>query len=343
MTSVPLILMGFGRVGRAFFRLVHEKKTLCRARHALDLRLAALFEAEGAIVPAKSFLEEVDVPENSAPELVRNPAWNSAAKLEDVLAAYPTGVLIECTPTDLKTGEPGLTHIRKALKSGWHVATASKGPLVVDFKGLKALALGRGAFLKFSGATAAALPTLDVGLYSLAGTEVTAVEGVLNGTTNFILTRMREGASYASALQEARDKGIAEPDPTLDVEGWDTAVKILLIANAVMGTEFALSDLSVTGITNLSPALFSPVQHGGKILKLLGSVRMEEGACRARVAPVLLDPEHPLASVNGTAKGVTFWTDTMGQVTVTGGKSDPRGAAAALLKDIINIFRADKT
>ena len=339
--SVPIVLMGFGNVGRAFIRLVHEKKDLCRARYGLNPCFLAVFEVGGALVPTKSFLEPADAPETSVSDLVRNPFWNPAAKLEDILASHSQGVLVECTPTNLKTGEPGLAHIRKALEMGWHVATASKGPLVVDFKGLKALALDRGVSLKFSGAAAAALPTLDVGLYSLAGTQVSAVEGVLNGTTNFILTRMGEGFSYAAALQEARERGIAEPDPSLDVEGWDTAAKILLIANAVMGTEFTLADLSVTGIADLSPALLARAENEGKILKLLGTVRRNKGTYSAGVAPTLLDPSHPLAAVNGTAKGITFWTDTMGSVTVTGGKSDPRGAAAALLKDIINIFPRD--
>ncbi len=336
--TINLILVGYGNVGRAFFRLQQEKRVLARRRFGLDIGVFAVVEVDGTAA-SKKFLDETGLPPGPASELNRNPLWKKNLPLDGLFQAKEPGVLVECTPTNLRTGEPGLTHIRAALDSGWHVATANKGPLVVDFAGLRQKAKENRVALKFSGATAAALPALDVGIYSLAGAVVESIEGVLNGTTNYILTRMGEGMSYQQALREAQSKGIAERDPSLDVDGWDTAAKLLLLANAVMGTSFTLPDISVKGNSCLTPEAVRFPAGEGKALKLVGRASLERGRSKAEVSPVALDRNHPLFHVDGTSKGITFFTDTMGPVTVTGGKSDPRGAAAALFKDIINIFR----
>ena len=192
--------------------------------------------------------------------------------------------------------------------------------------------------MRFSGATAAALPALDVGLFSLAGTEILSIEGILNGTSNFILTRMGEGVTYEKALEEARAKGIAEHNPALDVEGWDTASKLLLIGNSALGLSLSLVDIKVQGITAIPPALIESSRKEGRTIKLIGKISRRGTDWDAEVTPIAIAPGHPLSGVDGTNKGITFQTDTMGAVTVTGGKSDPRGAAAALLKDIIQTY-----
>jgi homoserine dehydrogenase len=206
---------------------------------------------------------------------------------------------------------------------------------------LRALAAEKGVFLKFSGATAAALPTLDVGLFSLAGARIEGIQGILNGTTNYILTRMGEGLEYAEALKEAQGKGIAEPDPAHDVGGWDTACKLLLITNACLDADYVLNDIQVRGIAGLDADFVRSAKREGRSVKLLATAapRRHGGRWSLDVRPSLVESTHPLVHVNGTEKGITFLTDSMGSVTVTGGRSNPRGAAAALLKDIINIYR----
>ena len=273
-----------------------------------------------------------------------NILWTQGLKLTDIIGRIEPGVLVECTPSDLKTGEPGLTHISDALENGWHVAAASKGALVLKFRELNDLAAKRGVRLMASGAAAAALPTLDVGIGSLSGAEVLGIEGILNGTTNCILTKMEEGVTYAQALAEAQSRGIAETDPTMDVDGWDTAAKLLIISNSVLGTGFRLDDVGITGIRDIAPHLVPKAAEAGKALRLMGKASKEdrEHPWRLEVGLALLDADHPLYGVRGTTKGVTFYTDTMGPVTVVGGRSDPRGTGAALLKDIINIYTADR-
>jgi len=219
--------------------------------------------------------------------------------------------------------------------------TASKGPLVIDFRGLHEKAEKKHVALKFSGATAAALPALDVALYSLAGAEISRIEGILNGTTNYILTRMKEGVDYKDALKEAQSKGIAETDPSLDVSGLDTASKILIISNALLKTDFALDDMTVEGIDAIPPYILTQGRKKDRALKLLGILFKRAEELRLEVRVTVIDSSHPLFGVDGTNKGVVFTTDTMDSVTVTGGKSDPKGAGASLLKDIINIYRKD--
>jgi homoserine dehydrogenase len=227
-----------------------------------------------------------------------------------------------------------------ALGRGLHVVSANKGPFIHHYRELRDLAAKHGVALKLSAAAAAALPTLDVAETCLAGTDILAIEGVLNGTSNFILTRMRAGTDYAAALAEAQRLGIAEPDPTLDVEGYDTANKLALIANVCLGADLGPGDVERTGITGLGGDAVRAAAAQGRIFRLVGrATREPDGRVRARVAPEPLPADHPLAAVDGAEKGITYTTDTMHRVTVVGGKSDPRGAAAALLKDILNIYR----
>ncbi len=336
--AINIILMGFGNVGRAFLRVLKEKDELCRTHYGLNFHVLSVFRSSGAFFSSQS-LKIDEILEYSASSQ-ESPDWKPDLKLISVLESYEPGVLVECTPFGSKSGEPGLSHIRDALERGWHVVTANKAPLVIDFKGLCGRASQNRVELKFSGATAAALPTVDVALYSLAGTEISRIEGILNGTTNHILTRIKEGASYDEALAEAQAKGIAETDPSLDVSGWDTASKILIISNAVLKTNFSLDDVRIQGIESIPPQLLNQGREKDKALKLLGKAWKKGREYQLEVGLIVIDNSHPLFGVDGTNKGIVFFTDTMNSITVIGGKSDPKGTGAALLKDIINIYRS---
>jgi homoserine dehydrogenase len=341
MKTVSVAIAGLGNVGRAFFTLMREKTADVQQSYGLRFDIMAVVKAEGCFF-ADGPLDIGQVSRDGAPWTSGNPAWRDGMRISDLLRPLgPGGALVDCTPSNMKTGEPGLTYVLEALGNGWNVATASKGALAVAYRKLKSAASEKGLALRFSGATAAALPTLDVGLYSLAGSRIEGIQGILNGTSNFVLTRMAEGLSYTEALQVARTHGIAEPDPAYDVEGLDSAAKLVLIANACLDADFALGDVRVSGITGMPADLIKDAAREGKAVKLIASAspRRKGKGWSLEVRPSLLDASHPLFHVNGTEKGITFFTDTMGTVTVTGGRSNPRGAAAALLKDLINIYR----
>ncbi len=339
MRKVNIILVGYGNVGKAFLRLIQQKEEVCQEKYGLDLRVAAVVRRQKALIycqPQKPGRVLEKLQDNVEGKNSAN--WEENVSLEEIIDTFQPGVLVECTPTDSKTGGPGLQYIRLALDRDWNVVTANKGPLVMDFQGLMDKARQKNLSLKISGATAAALPTIDVALNSLAGSEILKFEGIVNGTTNFILTKMGEGSNFSDALKEAQERGIAETDPSQDVDGWDTAYKVLLLTNAIFFTSKSLSDVKVQGITHINPAHIQESQKEGKKLKLLGRMSRRGEDFSLEVVLEAINKTHPLFYVDGTEKGITFETDTMSTITVIGGKSDPTGTAAALLKDLINIY-----
>jgi homoserine dehydrogenase len=335
-----LILCGFGNVGKAFGRLLHERRESVNRRYGLDLQLTAVVDIGGAAIsetgslPIEDLLAHV---ENGGTVETFEACGQPGISGAETIANYPADVLVETTPTNLKDGEPGRRHFVAALENGLDVVSANKGPLVLCYKELLDLAREKGCRVFMSAATAAALPTLDVGLLCLAGADVLSIEGILNGTSNYILTRMRhDKCSYDTALREAQEMGIAETDPTLDVEGLDTRNKLVLIANRIFDRAFGLDDVAVTGITGIARDDIEAAEAADKVLKLIGTAEFERDRLKLTVAPKALTQDHPLAAVDYSEKGISYLTNTMGRVTVTGGKSSPVGAAAALLKDLIH-------
>ena len=304
--DVRIVVCGLGRVGKAFVNLLIQKEKDLKERYGLNLKVVAAVDIGGAAVssqglPLQGLMAHLE--KGGQVETLSGFGKKGYSGVEALSAAF-ADLLVETTPTNIKDGEPGLTHLLTALKNKKHVVTAAKGPLVLRYGDLKALAEKAQVKLMISAATAAALPTLDVGLSCLAGTEVISAEGILNGTTNYILTRMHEeGTPYADALAEAQRMGVAEPDPSLDVEGRDTGNKILLIANEVFLAGLSLKDISVTGITKVTPEEIQQAKKQGKIIKLIGKVERKDGKVVATVAPLPLPADHPLASVRGTEKG----------------------------------------
>jgi homoserine dehydrogenase len=337
--TVRVLLLGFGRVGSAFAALVEERRADLRLRQGLDVRIVgiatsrAAWRGEGPSVGG--LLEQVrgGVAFEALPGVACG--WDGRRSIE----AIDADVVVEAVAAGLADGEPSLTHLRVALGQGRHVATATKAALVRHYAALRALARQNGVHLRFGAATAAALPTVDFARACLAGATIERIEGVLNGTTNFILTRMaRAGLAYAEALAEAQRLGIAEPDPSLDVGGWDTACKLVLMANDVWDAGLTLDDVEVEGIAAVSSPDLADAARAGRALKLVGRLERGSDGIAASVGPTALALDHPLGRLEGSEKGVTFWTDTLGQITVSGGQSAPRGAAAALLRDVVHIF-----
>jgi homoserine dehydrogenase len=347
MQSARIIQCGLGRVGREFVQLLVDCGAEVEKKYGLRLVLAAAVDIGGAAVtngadglPAAELLTHL----RSGQAVERfgrfgRPGLTAAEAIRQLSA----DVLVETTPTNLTDGEPGKTHVFTAVEEGMDVISANKGPFVLFYQQLHELARKNHCRLHISAATAAALPTLDVARVCLAGARVLSMEGILNGTTNYILSRMKEeGCSYDVALQEAQRLGIAETNPSYDVEGKDTANKLILISNRTFGLSLGLKDIEPQGITRIGPEDIAQAAREGKVIKLIGSAQPVEGTVQLSVAPKRLSLDHPLAAVNGSEKAISYLTDTMGRITVMGGKSSPVGAAAALLKDLINA-RADNS
>lgn len=347
LQSLRLAVRGFGHVGQALARILADRGTGLEGEFGLRLVVAAASDSTGAVW-SEAGLAPPDLLQASAAGGLSRLApgrAQAASSLTEAAERAGCSVWVDLSPTDVRTGGSALNDTRWALGRGLHLVTANKGPLVAAWSELHRLARGSGSRLKYGGATAAALPTASLAHYELAGSRVTRLEGVLNGTSNFILTAMGEGRAYASALAEAQARGIAERDPSLDVEGVDTAVKLLLLCNSLFGTELSLADIPRQGITGVELADARAARRKGGGLKLVARAWREDAAgepsaaVRCEVAVRELPADHLLARVDGTEKGIVYETDLLGRLAVIGGGSGPTPAAASVLRDLINLGR----
>lgn len=338
MLKKNIVLTGFGSVGREFIRLLQEKSEMIGQNYNLDLRLVAVGGRDGFICSEEGLdlhaLSKYELGSKSLSDYARDYGMSLTNSYVNA------DVLVEATPTNVESGEPGFSNMITAFSKRMDVVAISKGALVAHYDKVFEVAKANKVRIKYSAATAAALPTKDIGEISLAGSEIVGIEGILNGTTNYILTCMQEeGLSFEEALRIAQQKGIAETNPDLDVKGIDSACKILLLSNDLLGTRYALKDLSIQGIDGITKEQMAESKRRGTKFKLLAKAYKEDGKAHINIAPTEISSGHLLFGVDGTNKGIVFQTDTMGAVCAIGGSSSPRGAAAAALKDVINLYR----
>lgn len=328
MRRIDIAIVGMGGVGREVARLLYGRQARYARLYGVDVRLVAVCGSRsGRAKPSGLRASELDdlIPGQCGPDFL--------------LGAQPQ-VLIEAGPTNIRTGQPGLDYIGRALDRGVHAVVISKGALVVDGKGLQARAAANDAILKVSGATAAALPTIDLLEYGLMGCEVSRVEGILNATTNHLLSAMAErGVSFDNALLEAQQKGMAEADPRQDVEGWDTAAKLLILANLGLGAELRLDDIRVKGMEHVTPQIIGEWRDQGKVPKLIGRLTLQDGEYRASVGVEPIASDDVFALVTGKTKALRVHTDLMGEIVSIGCGAEPTATAAAALKDLEHLLK----
>ncbi|NLM43516.1 MAG: homoserine dehydrogenase [Clostridiales bacterium] len=339
-----IALLGCGGVGKAFIRLLQEKERQLMAQ-GLCISLKYVLSSKGGVYNPQG-IDKADFLEFAASErniFKYSIGGNPNLSFEDIISNKDVDMLVELTPTNKDTGEPGLSHITQALKNGINVVTGNKGPIMLAYKKLKDLAKENSVQLGIGCTTGGALPTINAGLMDLAGSEILSIEGVLNGTTNFIIQQMEEKAiDYQEALKTAQDLGIAETDPSYDIEGWDTAIKMLILVNVLMGEEKTLKDINVSGITGITRKDIINAKTKGRKLKLIGRTVKDGEKLDMYVTLEEIDPSHPLYGVDGKNKGVTYISDTLGDLTIIGGASGTKAAAASILRDIVNIDKGYK-
>lgn len=334
-------IIGYGGVGRAFVQLINGKKDYLH-KEGLQIQVNYIIGRNGGVyncagIDIKDFMEfgskQKDITKYSK-------GGNEEVSFKKMLQNRDVDVVIELTPTNKETGEPGMTHIKKSLEYGINVVTANKGPILLAYKELKDIAVKNKVQLGIGCTTGGALPSINGGMMDLAGADILSIEGVLNGTTNFIINEMEKNKiTYLEALKKAQQLGIAETNPTLDVEGWDTATKLLILTNILMNGEKSLDDISIEGITKITPEEVENCLEEGNKYKLVGKTVKENGEIRMTVKLEKLDPTHPLYVVDGKNKAVRYVTDVLGDLTIIGGASGVIPAGASVLRDLININR----
>jgi homoserine dehydrogenase len=256
------------------------------------------------------------------------------ADSREFIRALPSAgvpVLIESLPTDIVTGEPALSFIKEALEQGTDVVTVDKGPVVHGLNELKEIAGKSGARLGYSGTTGVTIPD------EIGADRVLEIRGVLNGTTNYILTEMQQRQrSFEDALATAQAEGIAEPNSSLDIEGRDTASKILILAKSLMQATSRLDQVSRIGIGPQTESLMRVARETGRVVRLVGRARIWQGKVRVSVAPKLIEPDSPFYAVSGTSKAATFRTEQHGQL-LSLSRSGRDAISQTIFEDIIKI------
>ena len=337
LKQVPVVLLGFGKVGQAFASLLSEREGF--ARQGAKLRLVGVFDrsggAIGADLPAADLLEA----KRTSGAVASVPRWgHSRVSPSDALSRYPGAVLVDVSPTDPDSGEPGLSVVRDALERGHSSVLASKGPLVVAFAELLELARRRSCRIGISAAVGTPLPSLEMLHLGLRGTTLVGFRGVFNTTANRILTQMESGASYHEALKDAERAGILETDPRQDIEGWDTAFKVLILARSIWRPTIPMESAEVRGIEGITGADIARLKESGRRPRLVGTARWSpSGDVAIRVGVESLPPSDPLHWLGPGEKGAQFDTDLLGRFVLRTSGAGPATTAVSIVKDILNI------
>jgi homoserine dehydrogenase len=343
LRTIDLALIGLGAVHRNVLRILEEKAPVLAQRHGLAFRVVCAADSSGVAINPSGFepaaLRRFKEEGGRICELEGFlPSTTPAA----ALSTLACDLVLEASPVNLATGEPGLSVVRAALRRGVSVVLANKGPLALAYRELHALAAASGAKLAFSATVCGALPVINIGRRDLIAAEIFSLRGVFNATTNFILAEVASGRSYVDALAEAQRRGIAERDPRLDVEGWDTACKLVILANSVLRIDAALADVSVQGIVDVTPEALAQAAQRGETIKLLASAERTQNGYALSVRPTAIDAHSFLGQCSGWEMGVEIESDLYGRMHYKIWEREPLPTAAAMVRDAVNLMEKDE-
>lgn len=338
-------LIGCGTVGTGLLEILDKKREYLRDNFDFEASLVAVTDrlkgslciAEGIeIKKLLSLLHEGtridEYLEEGGPVEFLDPL--------DLIEKCQADVIAELTYTDIKTGEPATSYIKKALRSGKHVVTSNKGPAALHYHELKKMADKNDLFFRIEGTVMSGTPVFSLFETGLAGNDIREVKGILNGTTNFILTKMeQDNMDYADALKLAQELGYAEADPTADVEGYDAVAKIVILSNVLLEGNLSPGEVRREGITRLSRDQVLAAKAEGFRYKLIAHARRAGDRIEAGVSPQKLPLSDPLAGIMGAHNALTFDLDLMGQITIQGAGAGKIETGYSILSDILAIHR----
>ncbi len=343
--EMRIALLGCGNVGTRLIKLLAAKDEALQREHRLTIRISGAYtrraggwtSAEGlppAVVAASEW--PGSAPGERLPEGAQ-PFEGDGVKFA---TECPADLLVEITTLNPADGQPALDHVRAALRSGKHVATANKGPIAHGLRELRALAAEKGLGLRFESTVMDGTPIINMMEFSLPVTEVISFRGLLNSTSNYVLSLMGDGMSLEDAVREAQRAGVAEADPSNDLDGWDASVKATVLANALMGADLRPQDVHRIGLGAEAMRQANAARQPDQTLKQVVEGRREGGAVIAEVKLLALPKSDVLAGLSGMETAVRLVTDTMQELTLIEGEGDPTQTAMGVLSDIVNIARA---
>ncbi|MGZ5439622.1 MAG: homoserine dehydrogenase [Candidatus Aminicenantales bacterium] len=339
-------LIGCGTVGQGLLQILHDKRDYLRDAFGFEAKVVAISDKlKGTLLVP----EGIDIPQvlallgagkGLAAYPKATPEQVEPLDPLDMIERTDADIIAEMTYTDIKTGEPATSYIKKALRLGKSVVTSNKGPAALHYREIQEMARQNGLQFRIEGTVMSGTPVFHLAECGLAGNSIREVKGILNGTTNFILTKMEtEGMDYGPALTLAQKLGYAEADPTADVEGFDALAKVVILSNVLLGGSLKPSDVPCKGISAITKADVEAAKAQGFRYKLIGNARKENGTVTAIVSPQKLPLSDPLAGVMGAQNALTLDTDLMGKVTVQGAGAGKLETGFAILSDILAVHR----
>ncbi|HSG43549.1 MAG TPA: homoserine dehydrogenase [Anaerolineales bacterium] len=345
MTHFKLALIGFGNVARALARLLERKRGLLESQYDITYSITGIATGSHgfAVNP-----DGLDI--NKALELVESGESISSLSTVDVQDSLSViqhsnaDVMFENSPVNTQTGQPAIDHIKSALELGMHVTTANKGPVVHGYRELTDLAESKGKKFLFESAVLGGAPVFSVMREAFPLAELTSMKGIFNATTNIVLSRMEDGESYEDAVKFCQSIGVAERDPTNDVDGWDAAIKVAALVTVLMDTPMTPQDVNPTGIRGITSEMIAKTKADGKRYKLVCSAEKVGDTVKASVAPELVDATSPLYGMMNSNTGVTFRTDVILDYSITqserpGMQGGPVETAYGLFADFVNLAK----
>ncbi len=336
-----LLMIGFGTVGQGLAELLLEKQGELSSQYGFEWSVTGIADLlkGSAYDPNGLDLAQAIARAEHGESLSEWRDCGSDWDAPTMIANAAADAVVEVTYTDIETGQPATDHIRAALDRGLHVTTTNKGPVALCYRELANLARQRRCRFLFEGTVMAGTPLLNLIRETLTGSAISEMRGILNGTTNFILTQMELGMDYATALSKAQELGYAAAVPDAVVLGYHALAKVTILANVVFNSDLEPADSPCRGITDITPDDIDRAKRDGKRHKLIGRVTREGDEVRASVAPQLVDLSHPLAGVGGATNAMSIRTDTIGDVTIVGPGAGRRETGFSLLNDLLTIWR----
>ena len=330
MKHYRLCFLGFGNVGRALARLFVSKSAELRDNYGIEWEITGVATRR---MGWRASVEGIDV----AQLLAGNDQTGAAADIDGWLARARPDVVFETTSLNPETGQPAIEYMRKSLQAGAHVITANKAPIVYAYDELNEIALAQGRRLMFEATVQDSAPVFSLFRETLPAAKMRSFSAVFNSTTNIILETMEEGRSFAEGVKTAQELGVAETDPSHDVDGWDSVMKVCAIARVILRVPLRPTDVRREGIRGLDPATLQAARAEGRPYKLLSRATVNsDGSVTASVRPEQIPANDPLAGVRGTSLAVHFELDTIPGLTIVSHRPNLQSTAYGLLADFVN-------
>ncbi len=327
------ILIGLGTIGQSYCQLLENRKEDLLTNYGIDSKIVAVADSKGVAIDEKgiNINDILSIKKNN--KSVSDLSIGDKSKTSiDLIEEIDAELLVDATPTNIQDGEPSASLLESAMKTKKNIITANKGPLALAFSSIIEKAEYNNVILKYSATVGGGTPILEFGRKCLEADRILEMHAILNGTTNYILTEMDDrGLSFQDALKEAQELGYAEADPTLDVDGFDAAAKLVIMGNLLLGKELVLNDLKIEGIRDITQKDITKAKDNGNTIKLIASVNN-----MAKVEPVIISKDDPM-SVGGALCSVKFVSEFAGEEIIIGKGAGGMETASAMIRDLVEI------